>query len=405
MLLVLAVAITAPLIARGQSAEQLKKAVVETGHLEFTRDVPIRYLTRNALNTYLRDIFERDYPRELSHKEAEFLTLMGYTRAPIMLRELRRQIILENAGGLYNEKTKELVALEEYRQIDMVNAMALVHELRHAIQDQRFNLAAILGDYSDFDDRRLAALAAIEGDATLVMIKQLGFDPDFFLRSFNMDSLLSLAPVLGQSSLTHAPAIIKSQLLMPYREGLAFSNSIFKQKSWPGVNRVLAAPPQSTAQILHPEKYFSGEAPRIVAMRMTPKGYTAYHSGVIGEYYLNALLQERAEDGGWADVASGWRGDCFTIFKQAERNGTLLAWKSLWSTEADAARFAAAFQHFLEKNFSVTLIVAQPDAGPILAGESAAGTFLLRQTGTSLFYARSADRQTAHALLSTGILE
>ena len=38
----------------------------------------------------------------------------------------------------------ELLALKEYQAIDMMNAMLLVHELRHAAQDAHFDLAALL---------------------------------------------------------------------------------------------------------------------------------------------------------------------------------------------------------------------------------------------------------------------
>ena len=46
----------------------------------------------------------------------------------------------------------------------------LSHELRHALQDQYADVHGVLPDaVGDFDDRRLAFVSLLEGDATLVM--------------------------------------------------------------------------------------------------------------------------------------------------------------------------------------------------------------------------------------------
>ena len=218
----------------GQTAsiDELKKSVVQIGQLKFTRDVPVRYLDRAQLKKYIEQLFDSDYPNELAGKEAEFIYLMGFTDKKIDLKPLRKKIILENVGGMYNEKTRELLAVEEFRTLDMLNAPVLVHELRHAIQDQHFRLAGLLGAYSDYDDRKLAVLAAIEGDATLLMIRQLGIDPDLIGEAFSVDNVLAFSALAGASSLASAPDIVKYQLLMPYLEGLKFSREVLKKKKF-----------------------------------------------------------------------------------------------------------------------------------------------------------------------------
>ncbi|MCJ7526093.1 MAG: hypothetical protein MUP71_12860, partial [Candidatus Aminicenantes bacterium] len=88
--------------------DKLKKSVVEIGHLDFKRDVPVKYLNRAQLKNYIERLFESDYPDELAGKEEEVIWLMGFTSEKIALKFLRKMIILENVGGMYNEKTKEL---------------------------------------------------------------------------------------------------------------------------------------------------------------------------------------------------------------------------------------------------------------------------------------------------------
>jgi hypothetical protein len=108
------------LLTADSSIEDLKKTVVETGKLGFLRDVPVHYLSRPQISSYITELFEKEYPDELAAKEEEFVRLMGFTSGPIQLKRLRQKIILENVGGMYNEKTKELMALEEYKTAGMM---------------------------------------------------------------------------------------------------------------------------------------------------------------------------------------------------------------------------------------------------------------------------------------------
>ncbi len=311
----------------GADIEELKRSVVEIGRLEFRQDVPVRYLDRAQLKHYIERLFEEDYPDELAGKEEEFLYWMGFTREKIALKPLRHAIILENVGGMYNEKTEELLAVEEFRNVDMLNAPALAHELRHAVQDQHFPLAALLGDLSDFDDRKLAALAAVEGDATLVMVEQMGFDPDLVSSAFSPENLLSFSALAGATTLAAAPDIVKFQLLMPYLEGLKFSRAIVKARKWKGLNQVLGNKPLSSEQVLHPQKYMANEKPQAVFTRFRPARGKLYHQGVIGEYYLNVLLKQGLEI---RDAAAGWGGDLFSLYRDGDSR--LLLWESHWDT-------------------------------------------------------------------------
>jgi hypothetical protein len=380
--------------------DELKKSVVRIGHLGFKQDVPVRYLDREQLKNYIERLFESDYPDELAGKEEDFIYLMGFTREKIALKPLRKKIIMENVGGMYNEKTKELLAVEEFRNVDMINAPALAHELRHAIQDQHFHLAALLGDLSDFDDRKLAVLAALEGDATLVMVHQLGFDPDLVGDAFSPENLLSFSAMGGASTLSTAPDIVKYQLLMPYVDGMKFSQAIVKMKKWKGLNQVLALRPLSSEQILHPQKYLAREKPQAVFTVYRPKRGERVYTGVIGEYYLNVLLKSGPEI---ADVASGWGGDLFSLYRDGDSR--LLLWEAQWDSEADCSRFHADFRRFLEKEFRVNFQDGQDKGRPFVAGSSGAGYFFLLRDGARMFYARSNDRNKINELISGGIYD
>jgi len=387
--------------AHAADIEALKRSVAEIGHLQFTRDVPVRYLDRTQLKSYIERLFEADYPDELAGREEELLYWMGFTREKVALKPLRRKIILENVGGMYNERTKELLAVEEFRQVDLLNAPALAHELRHAAQDQHFPLAALLGDLSDFDDRKLAALAAVEGDATLVMVQQMGIDPDLVNSAFSPENILSFSALAGATTLAAAPDIVKYQLLMPYIEGLKFSREIVKRRQWKGLNKVLGNKPLSSEQVLHPDKYFAGEKPQAVFTRFRPARGERFHQGVIGEYYLNVLLGTPTIEA--ASAASGWGGDLFSLYRDGARR--LLLWESQWDTPGDASRFHADFRRFLEREFHVNFRDGGEPGRPFIAGNSGAGYFFLLRDGARLFYARGNDREGINELISGGIYD
>jgi hypothetical protein len=184
---------------------------------------------------------------------------------------------------------------------------------------------------------------------------------------------------------------------MPYLEGFKFSREILKKKKWPGLNQVLKQPPQSSEQILHPEKYFNCEKPVTVSIGYHPVPGKLVHSGVIGEYFLNVLLANGAEIG---DGASGWGGDFYSIYQNAD--SIMLLWEAQWDTPGDCSRFAASFRNFLEKNFKLSFRDGQNQGRPFMAGNSPAGYFFLYQYNNRLFYARSNDRVQINDLISGG---
>jgi len=385
--------------------DALKEKVAAVGKLPFKRDVPIIYVNKVRLKKYISAVFAKEYPEQLSGKENEFIRLMGFTEndAHIDARKIRKRILLDNTGGLYNENTDELLVLDQYREVNYMNSMVLVHELRHALQDQYFNLAGMQGSRSasDFDDRRLAVLAAVEGDATFLMVEFSGLDADILASSPTSDALMSFLPTAKPSLLYREPEIIKNQLLMPYIYGLRFVSAVFKKKKWKGVNRILLLPPASTEQILHPEKYFNREAPKEVFIQYKPQGYQLFHSGVIGEYYLSVLLKS-GEDYADKEYALGWGGDTFHIYKND--GSYFLLWESVWDKEIYGSNFFSDFKRFIEKRFDVNLKKGNVKGIDFIAGKS--GTredyFFLVKLMDKIFYARSNNRDQMNALIYGG---
>jgi len=382
---------------------KVKERIEKVGRLKFKGSVEFRHLSGSSFREYLRDYFEKTYPSGTSEKETGFLYLMGFLKSERSVNNLRRRVIENNAGGLYDEKSGKLMIISDHMNSDPVYQLILVHELRHALQDQHYNISHLLGNRSDFDDRKLAVTAALEGDAMLLMTQYADkftpfpVSPELSLSGYNSDALLSFSPIKFSHNLNDLPPVIKYHLTMPYINGLKFVFTVFKKGKWKSVNNILKDPPVSSEQILHPEKYLKRELPADSEPVHKPEGYELYHSGTIGEYLLNILLMEKNN---YKDVASGWGGDTFKLYKK--ENSYVLIWKSVWDKEEFCERFYTDFRLFTESAFGISYKSGNIKGNPFVAGRNEGQYLFIRKFGKTMFYMKTNDRKGMNKFINGG---
>ncbi len=382
---------------------KVKDRIEKIGFLTFKSPVDLKYMTGSAFRSYIRDYFKNTYPSTTSEKESKFLYLMGFFKSEKSVNDLRKRVIENNAGGLYDERKKKLLIIIDHMDSDPVYQLILVHELRHALQDQYYNIASLLGDTSDFDDRKLAVTAALEGDAMLLMTQYaekytpFPVSPELSISGYNSDAILSFSPVKFSHNLDNLPPVIRYHISMPYIQGLRFVFRIFKKGKWKRVNAILKDPPVSTEQILHPEKYFKHELPVKVDLVYVPKGYPLYHSGTLGEYMLNILLMK---ENFYKDIASGWGGDTFKLYSKA--GSYVMLWKSAWDKEEYCERFFREFRLFTESEFGISYREGNVKGNPFIAGRSEHGFFFIRRISNRIFYVRTNSRKEMNNFINGG---
>jgi hypothetical protein len=325
---------------RDVDEDGLRREAAEVGGLAFRARVPIAFLSPAELESYLAELFESEYPEARASAEERLLLAFGLLEQG-GLREARRRLLLDNVVGFYDERPgrQRLYAVSADRSLSPANQLVLVHELRHALQDQHLAIHERLGDgVSDFDDRRLALLSLLEGDATLVMERYLLRRIAAGRDATPAESALGRALSQPELELPGVPRVLRDQLLEPYLAGLAFVRRLVETGGEDGLRLAWQRPPVSTEQVLHPEKYAAGEAPRDVAHRIpAPAGGRLLLEGVLGELLARSLLGE-AE----ASAAAGWGGDAYRLYEVP--GGSLLAWRSEWDSERDAREFEAALR-------------------------------------------------------------
>jgi hypothetical protein len=123
---------------------------------------------------------------------------------------------------------KKLFAISSGQTLNLMNQLVLSHELRHAIQDQQVVIREKLQVQSDYDDRRLAALCLLEGDASVLMEQYLSSGA-----TSNQPEVANLFKIFSQSltgeeiaamfaagpSLRAAPPVVQEQPIAPYFDG------------------------------------------------------------------------------------------------------------------------------------------------------------------------------------------
>ena len=319
---------------RDLTGPELQREVAEAGGIPFRADVPLDFMTRPELSRYVRELLDAEYPEAKARVDQRTLVAFDLLPPQTDLRALRARVLEENIAGFYDERPghKRLYAVSADRRLSPANQLILSHELRHALQDQYVDLHGQLPDsVGDFDDRRVAWLSLLEGDATLVMQR-------FLLRRLPGAEADGETPGLSMPTapeVAGAPPVVRDQLVLPYLVGLDFVRAVWQRGGADAIQKAWAHPPESTEQVLHPEKYFAHESPRPVDVPYTPRGGRLLNEGVLGELLARTLLGEGEERG-----AEGWGGDEFRVWDVGGR--TLLVWRSVWDRPEDARTFEAA---------------------------------------------------------------
>jgi hypothetical protein len=311
----------------------------------FRSQVPLDYLSRDGLASYLGEVIDSEYPVEQALADQRLLVAFGLLEPESDLRAMRERLLRENIAGFYDERPgrKRLYAVSEDRRLTPMNQVVLAHELRHALQDQYAEVGSLLPrDVGDFDDRRLALMSLLEGDATLVMerflLRRLTILPDDGELPDLSGLSLPAPPVPG------APDVLRDQLLQPYLVGRDFAQAVFRSGGWAALKAAWLDPPQSTEQVLHPEKFLKRERSLDVSVAYAPSAGRLLDEGVLGELLARTLLGEETA----GQASAGWGGDAFRVWDVSGR--TLLVWRSTWDTAADAAEFAEALRGRFERS-------------------------------------------------------
>ena len=226
-------------------------------------------------------------------------------------------------------------------QVPAVLALAL------ALQEQNFDWQAHLKAIA-LEDRRLAFQSLSFGDALLLAQSHVrGNQPSKWADDWQAIVKLSASVEHLARSL---PELLREQLIFPYREGSQFVHWALVSQGWRGVNALFGDPPLSSAQVLHPERYYiTRENPRRILPLGLMRGLrdSPTMDQTLGEFLIRRLLLTQLFPDEAAQVASAWRGDYLTTYDDKEQ--PIIAWYSSWRDDESAEAFTQALKSALER--------------------------------------------------------
>ena len=341
-----------PVVDAASLYKTIEDQVVAIRGLQPKAAVSPTVLDDAGIKKLINDSFRKDNPPELMAANERILKALGLMPADASLTDLYISLLSSQVAGLYSPDDKKLYVVSKSGGLGATEKVTFSHEFTHALQDQNFDIGSLRLDEIGQGDRSFARLSLVEGDATLVMSQ-------WEIQNLTQAELGEILSAAGDDEslkiLLAMPAILRESLLFPYTMGLGFVQGMQGQGGWDAVNKAFAQPPDSTEQILHPDKYFAREAPVPVAF---PKalasslgaGWKVGLEDSFGEFQMQIWLKQNTTVPAATaiDAAAGWGGD-----RIAALNGPNGAWavafKTVWDTNADAAAFETVATPIVEK--------------------------------------------------------
>lgn len=326
------------------SVEDVEEDVAETRELSPEASVPHHSLTSEDLETYLTSSMDAR-TREATRASEALLTLLGVIAPSVDLEELLLNLYAEEIAGFYDpeEAAFYIVEDEEYTASDQ---MVVAHEYVHALQDQHYDLEAMTTEAQSADQRR-AFDALVEGDATLAM----SLYASYHIPLVDQMESVSKAGGLESDALDTSPAYIRGMELFPYQDGLFFVASLYDSGGWEAVDAAYEDPPQSTEQVLHPERYRKDDEPQEVSLSALPDnltdGWQEVESDVLGELGLRLTLAQYVGPAGASVAAKGWGGDRYVLLQQGSEGPYALALRTSWDDQEEAVEFWELYQVYM----------------------------------------------------------
>jgi hypothetical protein len=294
-------------------------------------------ISRAALRKRIENDLLTDLEPELIEGTTDLLFALNLTRADFDFFQSLLVLYGTQLAGYYDPREKEMVLLDDLGVEAQV--ATLWHELVHALQDQHYDLHALTKWSAGKGDAVSAAQSFAEGDAMSAMMDmmlaprgQRALDVPESVVAQTMASIEALPEVRD------VPSILKRSIVAPYTDGISFTHALRREGEWARVDEAWRKPPETTEQLLHPEKFRTREAAEVLPMPKGPPGgpATVRFNDVLGEQTIRLVLEEWVPLDTARKAAAGWAGEHVAVFADGNRRATAIALR--YDDEASARR-------------------------------------------------------------------
>jgi hypothetical protein len=410
-----------------RSVDEILQFASKDSKLPIEHSVKRKLISREQVTHFLMQKFEDDESTKRMERSELVLKKFGLLDRDFHLRPFLVQLLTEQIAGFYDDKTKTVNLLDWIEPDEQKPVLA--HELTHALQDQKVDLSKwsdveVKGvaknvrednDHLQYDEGDTAREAVTEGQAMVVYV-------DYSLRGTG--KTLADAPELGDKLkdmtndsggspvLSRAPLLLQESLLFPYGDGLSFEQSVLvKAGPEAAFNGVLAHPPSSSFEIMHPNAYMAHTPVPVLRMPdihpLLDADYIPYDIGVMGELDVRILLELFGGQQIATALAPEWKGGLYyaaqrkaaTAEEKQQTSSLGLIYYSKWANPDSARSFLRVYQAQLPRKYSGLMRRAKDEAdGNEQVYSTSEGDVLLSVNGNGVFIAEGFDLPLARKL-------
>jgi len=400
-------------------ADEIAREIALIRGLEFKEHVRVENQSAANFGEYVSQELDEAVPESIRlHYDTIVRTLGLYRGPPIEDFSAMMTTVMTSQVGAYYDPEKRSFFVLMGGMPELMQGVMYSHELYHALQDQHFDLVRYVesgsksGSPGFSADSRLARDAVVEGEATYMMSlwmmqKMIGKPPTREM----MSKVVAMQADMGEDQLREAlkqpqvaqmvgpdmqramesadniPSFIMDSMMGVYLKGLSFVFAVH-EKGWGEVEKLYTEyPPQSTEQILHPEKWLAREAPASFAWPKLEKiavlrEWELLDDDVLGEFQWRIVFKEQGLASEAESAAAGWGGDSYAVFKRKDSKASLLLLRTSWDSEQDAREFADAYRRVLAAKYGGAAVPTR-----------------LEQKGVDVFVVEGGDEDSSDALM------
>jgi hypothetical protein len=297
-------------------------------------------MTREELIARLLQDLDED--REEIYEAQRLYAALGVIDDDEDLFETILALLGEGVLGFYEADEERFYVVKDGDGFQPLQARTYAHEFIHGVQQQHFDFQSIRDGLEGNSDAEFALRALIEGDASLGTTR-------YMFEYMSAEERAASEPPASAAliqAFRSAPHVIQREYTFPYQDGTVFVSTLYQRGGWPAVNEAFARVPQSTEQVLHPDKYLAAEPPLEVTLPdLLPtlgEGWELLVEDTLGEMVIRAYLQTGFYATNPIRAAAGWGGDRVSLYT-GPGDETVLLLSALWDTEQDAREFFDAF--------------------------------------------------------------
>jgi hypothetical protein len=298
-----------------------------------------------AFRSYIEALVFGRYDPAAVAQQQTLLQALGFVANEYYHVEVMMNDTADFVGGYYYPEQNKIYlpgngfyAFEQY---------IYAYEYGFALLDRNFDI------YTEFcqgiADSCLAQTALATGDVTLMQEQwietyPIDFEPEEYFNLEDPDPLFQDY---------WAPAYFNVYRNFAVRYGYPFVTHLYEQNGWQTINYTYRYPPETSEQVMHPEKYDAREARVLLydpdLQPTLGEGWELVERETLGEWRSFLLLTAtdypgaiRPEDEASA-AAAGWGGDTYQMFANAESGAVVLTVHWRWDTTTDREEFYTSF--------------------------------------------------------------